>query len=354
PALGQTYARLAQHGFEDFYRGGIAEALAAYLGRHGAALDANDLAAHTVDWVTPISTTYRGHEVFELPPNGQGLAVIEMLNLLEHFPLAEFGAGSVDYWHVFIEAKKLAFEDRARYYADPAFAEVPVAALAGKAYAAERVGAIGERAAAAPAHGHPGLSRGDTTYLSVGDADGMMVSLIQSVFKGFGSGLTPPDLGFALQCRGGGFTLDPAHPNCYAPGKRPFHTIIPAFVKRAGEPLMSLGVMGADMQPQGQVEVLVNLLDFGLDVHAAGAAPRLRHDGANAPNLAAAPDAGRVLFEQGIGAEVVAGLEARGHALSRATDVVDHFMGGYQCVRRAGDGYLGASEPRFDGCALGC
>lgn len=353
PALGRFYAALARDGFGDFYTGALAEQLAADLAAGGSAIDADDLAAATAEWVAPISTRYRDVEVHELPPNGQGLAVLQMLNLLEHCPLGEHAPDSPEWWHWFVEAKKLAFEDRARYYADPAFADVPVEALASKAYAAERVGLIGKRANDAPVPGDPALSRGDTTYLSVADNDGLMVSLIQSIFVGFGSGRVPEGTGFALQSRGAGFSLDPAHPNAYAPGKRPFHTIIPAFVTRDGAPWMGLGVMGADMQPQGQVQVLVNMLDFGLDPQAAGDAARLRHDGLNAPSFNCVSDGGVVRYEAGIDAACVAELERRGHDLQPCTEPVLHFMGGYECVRREADGWTGASEPRFDGCALG-
>lgn len=352
-ALGDAYRRLAEHGFDDFYRGGLARDIVAYLSACGCALGADDLAACTAEWVVPITTRYRDVDVYELPPNGQGLTVLQMLNLLERFPLADYGPDSVEYWHRLIEAKKLAFEDRAAWFADPGFADVPVAALAGKDYAHARAALIGARAAAAPRPGDPLLGRGDTTYLTAADADGMMVSLIQSIYNGFGSGLVPPELGFALQCRGAGFSLDPAHPNCYAPGKRPFHTIIPAFVCRDGEPLMSFGVMGADMQPQGQVEVLVNHLDFGMDIQAAGDAPRLRHDGSNAPNHAQDSDAGIVWHEDAFDRALVDAMRERGHDMRPATHPVQHFMGGYQCIRTGADGYEGASESRFDGCAAG-
>lgn len=353
PALGASYRRLGGAGFEDFYRGGLAADLARYLADCGCAVSADDLAACTAQWVDPITTSYRGCDIYELPPNGQGLAALQMLNLLEQFPLGAHDPSSADYWHWFIEAKKLAFEDRARYYADPDFAEVPVAALASKAYARERATLIGEHAAVAPLPGDPGLSRGDTTYLSVADNDGMMVSLIQSIFSGFGSALVPPSLGFALQSRGAGFSLEPGHPNVYAPGKRPFHTIMPAFACRDGEPWMSFGVMGADMQPQGQVEVLVNMLDFALDPQAAGAALRLRHDGRNHPHLAQPADSGIVWFENGFDPAVLSALAARGHDVREASHPVLHFMGGYQCIRREASGWSGASEPRFDGCASG-
>ena len=353
PALGHTFAGIAARGFDDFYSGAIGARLAAYLSACDAPLTAADLSAAQAEWVTPITTRYRGFDVYELPPNGQGLAVLQMLNMLETLPLAAAGFASHDYWHHFIETKKLAFEDRARYYGDPSYAEVPIAALADKAYAARRAAGIGPCADQSPRPGAPGIAHGDTTYLTVADESGMMVSLIQSIFQGFGAGLVPPELGFALQCRGAGFTLEDGLPNTYAPGKRPFHTIIPAFVMRDGQPYMAFGVMGGDVQPQGQVQVLVNHLDFGMDIQAAGAAPRMRHDGLNAPSLARVSDGGVVLFEPGFAPDLLAALTARGHELRPYSHPVQHFMGGYQGIQRCTDGWLAASEPRFDGCALG-
>ena len=353
PALGHTYAGIATRGFDDFYRGDTGARLAAYLAACDAPITAADLSAAQAEWVTPITTSYRGYDVYELPPNGQGLAVLQMLNMLESPALAAAGFSADDYWHRFIEVKKLAFEDRARYYGDPRYAEIPLAALADKAYAARRAASIGAHANQTPRPGAPGIAHGDTTYLTVADESGMMVSLIQSIFQGFGAGLVPPELGFALQCRGAGFTLEEGLPNTYAPGKRPFHTIIPAFVLRAGEPYMAFGVMGGDVQPQGQVQVLVNHLDFGMDIQAAGAVPRMRHDGLNAPSLARESAGGVVLYEPGFTPELLAALAARGHEMRPFSHPVQHFMGGYQCIRRSGDGWLAASEPRFDGCALG-
>ena len=353
PALAATYAGLAARGFDDFYEGQIAAQMVAYLEACEAPLTAEDFALAQAEWVTPLTTSYRGYDVYELPPNGQGLAVLQMLNMLETLPLTAGAPHSVDYWHNFIETKKLAFEDRARYYADPALSPVPITALADKTYAATRAAGIGATAAQAPRPGAVTITSGDTTYLTVADESGMMVSLIQSIFQGFGCGLTPPQAGFALQCRGAGFTLEAGLPNSYAAGKRPFHTIIPAFVMRDGEPYMAFGVMGGDVQPQGQVQVLVNHLDFGMDIQAAGAAPRMRHDGLNSPSQARESDGGIVLHEPGFAPELLAALEARGHILQPFSHPVLHFMGGYQCIQRTTDGWLAASEPRFDGCALG-
>jgi len=353
PGLGRTYAGFADRGFDDFYEGDMAARMVAYLAGADCRLSAEDFAEARVEWVEPITTQYRGYDVYELPPNGQGLTVLQMLNILENFPVAEYGPESADYWHRFIEAKKLAFEDRARFYGDPDFGGVPIAALNDKAYAAERAALITDRALCRPAHGDPILSRGDTTYLSVADDAGLMVSLIQSIYVGFGSGLVPDGMGFAFQSRGSAFSLDAEHPNAYAPGKRPFHTIIPAFVMHAGEPLMSVGVMGADMQPQGQVQVLVNMLDFDMDPDTAGRAPRMRHDGLNTPTVTRQADAGQVFYEAAFEPGLIGDMKSRGHEMSIGSDAVDHFMGGYQCVRRIKSGYSGASEPRFDGYARG-
>ena len=353
PGLGRTYARLAEQGFDSFYEGDTAAHMAAYLSAVGNALTEEDFALARADWVDPITTQYRGYDIYELPPNGQGLTVLQMLNILENFPLGEFGPDSPDFWHRYIEAKKLAFEDRAHFYADPDFNDIPVAALCDKGYAADRAALITDRASTRPVHGDPAISHGDTTYLSAADASGLMVSLIQSIFVGFGSALVPDDMGFAFQSRGAAFSLDEQHPNVYAPGKRPFHTIIPAFVMRDGEPLMSFGMMGADMQPQGQVQVLINMLDFGMDPYVAGSTPRMRHDSLNGPYVAQVSDAGIVYPEAAFSDGLIDEMRSRGHTIGEVNDPVAHFMGGYQCVRREQDGYTGASEPRFDGCALG-
>ena len=276
PGLADSYRLIAAGGRDAFYRGGIAHGIHRCIAGQGGYLSHEDLAAHRSEWVAPVSTGYRGYDVWELPPNGQGIAVLQMLNVLEEDDIRSMGWGSPTYLHRLIEAKKLAFEDRARYYADPAFAEVPVAELISKPYARERRRLFDpERASQSlPGGEAEALKRGDTVYLTVADELGNMVSLIQSNFRGMGSGMTPAGLGFVLQDRGQAFSLDPAHANVYAPGKRPFHTIIPAFVTRNGEPFLSFGVMGADMQPQGQVQVLVNVIDFGMDIQTAGDAPR--------------------------------------------------------------------------------
>ena len=272
PDLGRTLAAIGEQGRDVFYKGELAKTMAAYMERIGADLSYEDLAAHEGEWVQPGSVNYRGYDVFELPPNGQGFAALQMLNILENVDLAQWPRGSAEVFHYMVEAKRLAFEDVARYYADPAFAELPLAGLLSKGYGKARFALIdADKATAAFGPGEPMLeSDGDTTYLTVADKNGMMVSLIQSNYRGMGSGLVPDGLGFMLQDRGELFSLDPAHPNAYEPGKRPFHTIIPAFVMKDGKPVMSFGLMGGSMQPQGHVQVLVNIIDYGMNVQEAG------------------------------------------------------------------------------------
>jgi gamma-glutamyltranspeptidase/glutathione hydrolase len=353
PRLAKTYRAIADGGRDAFYEGDIAYEIENYVRANGGYLGAEDLAAHRSEWVEPVSTNYRGYDIWELPPNGQGIAALQMLNILEAYDLASAGWGSPEYLHLLIEAKKLAFEDRAYYYADPTFADVPVAGLISKEYAHERRRLIDRsKASRELSYGDPAvLQQGDTVYLTVADQDGNMVSLIQSNYCGMGSGMTPGELGFVLQNRGQLFSLEPTHPNVYAPGKRPFHTIIPAFVTRDGEPLMSFGVMGADMQPQGHVQVLVNHIDFGMNIQQAGDAPRIRHDGSSTPTGEKMTDGGCVFLESGFGAETLAALGAMGHATGR--EVLGY--GGYQAILRDEERrvYQGASESRKDGHAAG-
>ena len=350
PDLARSLRTIARGGRDAFYRGPLAEAIVAYSGRAGGLFDRTDFADHTGTWVEPVSTNYRGFDVWELPPNGQGIAALQMLNLLEPHDLRGMGPGSAGALHLMIEAKKLAFEDRARFYADPEFARVPVAALISKAYAGRRGTLIRpDRANDRPTPGDP--AQADTIYLTVVDGDRNCVSLIQSLFNGFGSGHVPGDLGFALQNRGCLFALDPAHANRLEPHKRPFHTIIPGFVTRGGAPWLSFGVMGGDMQPQGHVQVLSNLIDFGMDVQSAGDAPRFLHLGSSDPTGTPARGGGSVALESGIGAEARRALEARGHHLVEAAGG----FGGYQAIRidvEAGV-LMGGSDPRKDGAAMG-
>jgi gamma-glutamyltranspeptidase/glutathione hydrolase len=353
PRLAETYRAIAEGGRDAFYRGDIARKIHDYMRVHGGYLSCDDLAEHRSAWVDPVMTTYRGYEVWELPPNGQGIAVLEMLNLLEGFDIAALGCGSPEYLHLLVEAKKLAFEDRAHHYADPEFADVPVAALISKDYADRRRGLIDRtRASQQLPYGEPeSLNLGDTVYLTVADQSGNMISLIQSNFRGMGSGMTPDDLGFVLHNRGEMFHLNSAHANVYAPAKRPFTTIIPAFVTTDGEPYMSFGVMGADMQPQGQVQVLINMIDFGMNIQEAGDAPRIRHDGSSDPSGGKMTDGGVIYLESSYGEKILGALEALGHRTARGVGG----YGGYQAIQRdsAQGVYRGASESRKDGQAAG-
>lgn len=353
PRLADTLERLAREGRDFFYKGPAAAAMADYLKRQGGFLTVEDFAAHTSDWVEPISTVYRGFEVWEIPPNGQGLSVLQMLNILEGYDLKSMGWGSAASMHLFLEAKKLAFEDRARHYADPAFSRVPIRELLSKEYAAERRKQIdpGQSAKRYDAGDLP-LRQGDTVYLTTADAEGNMVSLIQSNYRGMGSGMTPDGLGFVLHDRGEAFSLEEGHPNVFAPGKRPFHTIIPAFVTRNGEPWLSFGVMGGDMQPQGHVQILMNLLDFGMGLQEAGDAPRLYHTGSSEPTGERMTDGGTVYVEDGFPEESVREVVRLGHRVARTRPQV---LGGYQAIRYdpVNRVYHGASESRKDGQAAG-
>jgi gamma-glutamyltranspeptidase/glutathione hydrolase len=352
PLLADTLGRIAEGGRDAFYKGDIAQRIDRYFRANGGYLTAADLAAHRSDWVEPVSTNYRGYDVWELPPNTQGVAALQMLNILEAYDLKSMGFGSADYLHLFVEAKKLAFEDRARFYADPAYTKTPLQGLLSKDYAAKRRALIRLDKAALQYPTDPkALEQGDTIYLTVADAAGNMVSLIQSNYRGMGSGMTPDGCGFILQDRGELFSLTDGHANVYAPGKRPFHTIIPAFITKDGKPWMSFGVMGGAMQPQGHVQIVVNLIDFGMNLQEAGDAPRVRHDGSSEPTDEVMRDGGAVVLEQGASADTVKALQARGH---KVTVTNDGDFGGYQAIMRNADGvYFGASESRKDGAAQG-
>jgi gamma-glutamyltranspeptidase/glutathione hydrolase len=353
PALAAALEKVAKGGRDAFYRGDIAHAYDKFMREVGGFVRYEDLADQHSEWVEPVSVNYRGYDVWELPPNGQGVVALEMLQLLKGFDLRHAGFGSPDHLHYFLEAKKLAFEDRARYYGDPAYYEPPVPALISTAYADKRRELIDRLHAGTnvPA-GDPKLASGDTVYLTTADKDHNMVSLIQSNFRGFGSGLCPPELGFCLQNRGELFDLEPGHPNSYAPGKRPFHTIIPAFVTKEGKPVMSFGVMGGDFQPQGHVQILMNLFDFDMGLQEAGDAPRVNHTGSTDPTgKRGVAGGGKVHLEPGFSPEAVHELEHRGHRLS--TEASEY--GGYQAIwyDAEKDVYFGATESRKDGIALG-
>ena len=355
PDLARTLGLVAEKGRDAFYRGEIAERIDAFFSAHaaeGGYLRKSDFESHTSTWVDPVSVNYRGYDVYELPPNGQGIAALQMLNILEGFDLRAMGFNSADALHVMIEAKKLAFEDRAKFYADPEFAKIPLAGLLSKAYAAQRRALIKmDRAAKTYDAGNPALQQGDTIYLTTADADGNMVSLIQSNYRGMGSGIVVPGLGFGFQDRGEMFVFEPGHANVYAPGKRPFHTIIPAFMMKDGQPVLSFGVMGGDIQPQGHAQIVVNIVDFGMNVQEAGDAARWHHMGSTDYDTPTMTSGGYVCFEHGVPHDSVAELMRRGHDVR--SDLVGY--GGYQAIRWDAKNrvYLGASESRKDGQAAG-
>ena len=351
PGLAKSYRLLAEKGRDAFYKGEIARAVVSFSERHGGFFSMNDFASHRSEWVEPVSAGYRGVTLWELPPNGQGIAALEMVNILKNFDLAAMGRDSAEYWHTLIEAKKLAYEDRARYYADPAFAAVPVAALVSEAYGRRQAERLGDRAARTLDAGEPGLTRGDTTYFAVADRFGNMVSLIQSNYTGFGSGYVVEGYGFGLQDRGALFNLKPGTANYLEPGKRPFHTIIPAFITRDGKPWIAFGVMGGDMQPQGHVQVLVNLVDHGMNLQEAGDAPRFYHTGSSEPTGTVMTTGGVLSLESGVPETVRRDLVKKGHRLVHTLGR----YGGYQAVARDPvTGVLsGASESRKDGHAAG-
>jgi len=350
PYLANTLEKIATGGRDEFYKGDIARTIARYMKDQGGFLSYEDLADHRSEWVEPISTNYRGFDIWELPPNGQGTAVLQMLNILESYDVATMGFGSQEYIHTFVESKKLAYEDRARYYSDPDFNDLPVDELISKKYADERRELINtERAARSYPAGV--LEQGNTIYMTVADRFGNMISLIQSNYRGMGSGMTPYELGFVLQDRGELFNLNKEHFNCYAPGKRPFHTIIPAFVTLEGKPYMSFGVMGGSMQPQGHVQILVNMIDFGMNLQEAGDAPRIRHGGSSQPTGSKMNNGGIVYLETGIDYEVIRSLMRMGHTVQ--FDLGGY--GGYQAILYDQENgvYYGASESRKDGQAVG-
>jgi gamma-glutamyltranspeptidase/glutathione hydrolase len=349
PYLAGTYEKIAAQGRDAFYKGEIAKTIADFIRSQGGLLSEKDLAAHGSEWVEPVSTNYRGYDIWELPPNGQGIAALQILNIMEGYNIREMGFGSADYIHHFIEAKKLAFEDRAKYYADPSFNELPVATLISKEYADERRKLITNKAAASYEAGD--LGQDNTIYLTVADRFGNMVSLIQSNYRGMGSGMVPPRLGFMLQDRGELFALEEGHLNMVEPNKRPFHTIIPGFITKDGEPWVSFGLMGGAMQPQGHAQIIMNLIDFGMNLQEAGDAPRMQHTGSSEPTGGKMTDSGQVLLETGFDYESIRTLMEKGHKVG--FDLGSY--GGYQAIMRDKEKgvYYGASESRKDGQAAG-
>jgi gamma-glutamyltranspeptidase/glutathione hydrolase len=350
PLLANTLEKIAKGGRNEFYRGSIARQIDAFMKKQGGFLSFDDLSRHHSEWVEPVSINYRGYEVWELPPNGQGIAALQMLNILEGYDIATMGFGSAEYIHLFTEAKKLAFEDRARYYTDPLFQSVPVTQLISKKYAAERRKLIDPQKAA-KVYNAGVLEGGNTVYLTVADKYGNIVSLIQSNYRGMGSGMCPTGLGFVLQDRGEMFSLEKGHANVYAPGKRPFQTIIPAFITKDKRPWVSFGVMGGDMQPQGHVQIVVNLIDFKMNLQEAGDAPRMHHTGSSEPTGQQMTDGGILLLESGFRTEVIQKLMSMGHIIQ--WDLGGY--GGYQAIMwdNKNKVWFGASESRKDGQASG-
>ena len=349
--LANTYEKIARDGRDAFYSGEIATTIEKYMSEVGGFLTVKDMADHTSNWVEPVSTNYRGYDVWELPPNGQGIAALQMLNLLEGFDIKSMGPGSTDYLHVLTESKKIAFEDRAKFYSDMDFNNIPVERLISKEYANQRRALINmDRAANTYEAGE--IESGNTTYLTVADKEGNMISLIQSIYAGFGSGMCPPELGFVLQNRGNMFNIqDPDHFNYYAPGKRPFHTIIPAFITKDNEPYISFGLMGGAMQPQGHAQIVVNLVDFGMNLQEAGDAPRMRHVGSSQPMGNVMRRGGTLNLENGMNYEAIRELVIKGHRVQYS---VGNY-GGYQAIMydKENNVYYGASESRKDGQAAG-
>lgn len=351
--LASTYEKIATEGRDAFYIGDIAHTIDLYMKENGGFLSYEDLASHSGEWVEPISTNYRGYDVWELPPNGQGTAALQMLNILEGYNVKGMGFGSPEYLHVLTEAKKLAYEDRAKFYADPDFSKLPVDELISKAYAAERRKLINPNEAARtyPA-GDLEIETGNTTYLTVADKDGNMVSLIQSIYYEFASGMVPDGLGFVLQNRGQMFNVqDRSHANALEPGKRPFHTIIPAFITKDGKPWVSFGLMGGAVQPQGHAQIVVNLIDFGMNLQEAGDAPRMRHVGSSQPTGSKMTNGGTLNLESGFDYKTVRELRKKGHRIGTGVGI----YGGYQAIMvdLARMVYTGASESRKDGQAAG-
>ena len=353
PLLANTLQKIATGGRDVFYKGDIAKAIDAFMKKNGGLLSYKDFADHTSTWVEPVSTTYRGYRVWELPPNGQGIAVLQMLNILEGFDFSKIPFGSAEHIHLFVEAKKLAYEDRAKYYADPDFAKVPVDKLISKKYADERRKLIKMNQASGDfTAGDSLLKTGETVYLTVADSAGNMISFIQSNFLAFGSGMCPDGLGFVLQNRGRLFTLEEGQNNTYAPHKRPFHTIIPAFVTKDDQPYMSFGVMGGGFQPEGQVQILMDVIDFGMNGQEAADAPRIDHQGSSEPTGFKSSGVGTIYLESGFPFESIRTLMQWGHNV--AFQIPGNY-GGYQGIRYdpVNKVYYGSSDPRKDGMAAG-
>ena len=348
PNLASTYKKIASSYGEDFYKGTIANEIVNFINNQGGYFSLEDLSDFKPEWIDPVSTNYRGYDVWELPPNGQGIAALQMLNILENYNIKALGFGSAEYIHLFTEAKKIAYEDRALYYADPNFSDIPLKTLISKEYAKERLQLINLKKSS-KSYNAGLLEEGDTIYLTVADKYGNMVSLIQSNYRGMGSGMVPNDLGFMLQDRGEMFSLDPNHMNSLIGGKRPFHTIIPAFITKNNIPLVSFGLMGGAMQPQGHAQIVINLIDFKMNLQEAGDAPRIRHAGSSQPTGEKMIDGGYLSLEKGISEVEISKLKKLGHKFQYDLGG----FGGYQAIMLKDNVYIGASESRKDGHASG-
>jgi len=348
PYLANTYKMIAKNGRDAFYKGAIAKTITKFIKEQGGFLSMKDLKNHKSEWVEPVSINYRGYDVWELPPNGQGIAALQMLQILEGYDFSNIEFGSAEHLHLFTEAKKLAFEDRAKYYADMDFFDVPVEELLSDEYANERRKLIGERAGRYKAGE---ISAGETIYMTVADKEGTMISFIQSNYRGMGSAMVPPKLGFMLQDRGELFSLKRGQANTYEPGKRPFHTIIPAFITKDGKPYVSFGVMGGDFQPMGHTQIVMNLIDFGMNIQEVGDAPRWDHTGGATPMGRETTNSGTIRTESGIPYSTIRGLMDKGHRIGTARGI----YGGYQAILWDDENkvYHGASESRKDGQAAG-
>ena len=348
PQLASTYKKIAITGGKDFYEGEIANEIVRFINEQGGYFALDDLKNYSPEWIEPVSTNYRGYEVWELPPNGQGIAALQILNILENYDIQKLGFGSAEYIHLFTEAKKVVYEDRAKYYADQNFSNVPVSELISKEYAKSRMRLIDLKNASKSFN--PGnLEDGDTIYLTVSDKYGNMVSLIQSNYRGMGSGMVPNNLGFMLQDRGEMFSLDKSHKNSLVGGKRPFHTIIPAFITKDGKPYISFGLMGGAMQPQGHAQIVINIVDFKMNLQEAGDAPRIRHVGSSQPTGEKMLDGGYLSLEKGISEEEINKLKKLGHKFQYDLGG----FGGYQAIMLKDGVYYGASDSRKDGQASG-
>ena len=348
PYLANTYRKIAAGGRNAFYKGDIAKTIGKFIQEQGGFLSAKDFAAHISEWVEPVSINYRGYDVWELPPNGQGIAALQMLQILKGYDFSKIEWGSAEHLHLFTEAKKLAFEDRAKYYADMDFFKVPIEELLSDAYAYTRRAQITDKAGTYKAGK---ISAGETIYMTVADKHGTMISLIQSNYRGMGSGMAPPKLGFMLQDRGELFSLKRGQANTFEPGKRPFHTIIPAFITKNGKPFVSFGVMGGDFQPMGHTQIVMNLIDFGMNLQEAGDAPRWDHTGGASPMGKITTNTGMIRTESGIPYSTIRGLMDRGHKMGTGRGI----YGGYQAILWDDKNkvYHGASESRKDGHAAG-